>query len=231
MILQALVDLYRRKEDELPQYGFERKEIPFIIAIAEDGSFVDIDDTRSGTGKAQKSRPFVVPQSIKRSMNIDSNVFWDKVSCALGQGEPGKEERTAKLHAAFVQIVESFARELPAEIGVQALRKFFQKADYRDLFAHSAWAEILKTGANVSFRLAHETELICQSPAFRSVYKDSIKSAHGQNEAQLDGTPNPVKQCLLSGLPDEVERLHASIKGVWGAQSSGANIALRRNSR
>ncbi|MBS4096494.1 MAG: type I-C CRISPR-associated protein Cas8c/Csd1 [Sulfuricella sp.] len=30
--------------------------------------------------------------------------------------------------------------------------------------------------------------------------------------------------CLVSGESDELERLHPSIKGVWGAQSSGANI-------
>ena len=30
--------------------------------------------------------------------------------------------------------------------------------------------------------------------------------------------------CLVSGNPDTPARLHTAIKGVWGAQSSGANI-------
>jgi CRISPR-associated protein Csd1 len=38
------------------------------------------------------------------------------------------------------------------------------------------------------------------------------------------GGDAPQAMCLVTGEQAPVERLHASIKGVWGAQTSGANI-------
>jgi len=38
-----------------------------------------------------------------------------------------------------------------------------------------------------------------------------------------------VALCLISGERESIERLHPSIKGVWGAQSSGANIVSVNN--
>ena len=37
-------------------------------------------------------------------------------------------------------------------------------------------------------------------------------------------TRRPAATCLVTGEPAEIERLHSAIKGVWGAQTSGANI-------
>ena len=54
MILHALADYYRRKQADpdpaqrLPAYGFEEKEIPFILEIDSEGRLVQILDTRSG---------------------------------------------------------------------------------------------------------------------------------------------------------------------------------------
>jgi len=64
MILQALDAYYRRKQTDpdpakrLPPYGFEEKEIPFILELAHDGTLVQISDTRSGSDKKEESRPF-----------------------------------------------------------------------------------------------------------------------------------------------------------------------------
>ena len=52
MILQALADYYRRKQADpdpagrLPAYGFEEKEIPFILEIDGEGRLGQILDTR-----------------------------------------------------------------------------------------------------------------------------------------------------------------------------------------
>src|SRR5690606_32220360 len=37
-----------------------------------------------------------------------------------------------------------------------------------------------------------------------------------------DDAPNGV--CMVLGKPAAIERLHPAIKGVWGAQTSGANV-------
>jgi len=63
----------------------------------------------------------------------------------------------------------------------------------------------------MTFRLNGDFELVCQRLSIRGV---------------LDGTHSVAEEitCSISGEKDSFERLHTSIKGVWGAQSSGANI-------
>ena len=53
MILTALNDYYRRKMADpdparrLPAFGFEDKEIPFVIELGSDGSLAAIKDMRT----------------------------------------------------------------------------------------------------------------------------------------------------------------------------------------
>ncbi len=62
MILQALYDYYQRKAVDpdparrLPAFGFEEKEIPFIIELAADGRPLAIKDTRRREGKKTQAR-------------------------------------------------------------------------------------------------------------------------------------------------------------------------------
>ena len=63
----------------------------------------------------------------------------------------------------------------------------------------------------MTFRLHGDVELVCQRPA--------VVAATAQTS---DETPDGI--CLVSGSPMAIERLHPAIKGVWGAQTSGANI-------
>jgi len=63
MILQALHDYYRRLLDEnrAVAQGFQEKEIPFVIVLDAKGTFVDLEDTRSGEGRNRRARRFIVP--------------------------------------------------------------------------------------------------------------------------------------------------------------------------
>jgi CRISPR-associated protein Csd1 len=70
-----------------------------------------------------------------------------------------------------------------------------------------------KSAGNLSFRLEGDQQLICQREAIR---KRVLSSGTG---------PADQKQmCLITGNKDVPARLHTAIKGVRGAQSSGANI-------
>ena len=76
-----------------------------------------------------------------------------------------------------------------------------------------AWADALESNAVMSFRLQGDMDLVCQRPAV----------VHAALNATTDDDA-PQAMCLVTGEQAPVERLHASIKGVWGAQTSGANI-------
>ena len=78
--------------------------------------------------------------------------------------------------------------------------------------ASPSWTEICETSPNITFRLQGNRELICQSHLV-------IKTLSTPVESNENSSP-----CLITGNIEETERLHAAIKGVWGAQTAGANI-------
>ena len=76
MILQALKSYYDRKtqdpDGEIAPQGFEWKEIPFIIVLDDKGNLVQIEDTRTITGKKKRAKSFLVPQGEKRTSGVKS---------------------------------------------------------------------------------------------------------------------------------------------------------------
>ena len=209
MILQALCDYYERKPD-LPRPGFETKAIPFVIEINAAGQLVQIEDTRTLVGKKKIARNFVVPQGAKKTSGVAANLLWDNAEYVLGITGTGKPDRVQEQHAAFQAKLDVLAGKT-CDDGLQAVRIFLQTPDRTRLENDPLWPEILEVNPVMTFRLNGDLELICQRPDVRAALERA-------------GTPTEEISCLVSGKPDGFERLHTSIKGVWGAQSSGANI-------
>lgn len=209
MILQALCDYYERKPD-LPRLGFETKAIPFVIEINAAGQLVQIEDTRTLEGKKKVARNFLMPQGVKKTSGIATNLLWDNAEYVLGITSTGKPERVQEQHAAFRAKLDALAENIN-DAGLKAVRTFLQAPDKTRLEADQYWPEILETCPVMTFRLNGDLELVCQRPAIR---------------AALENTDTDAEEitCLISGEHDGFERLHTSIKGVWGAQTSGANI-------
>lgn len=70
-----------------------------------------------------------------------------------------------------------------------------------------------KTTESLSFRLDGDLQLICQREAVRQAVVATERD-----------TATVRNRCLVSGNLDVIARLHPAIKGVRGAQSSGANL-------
>jgi CRISPR-associated protein Csd1 len=217
MILQALYDYYwRRMADpdtsrRLPDFGWEEKEIPFIIVLAADGRPLGITDTRQGEGKKKTARRYKVPQGAKKTSGVIANLLWDAAEYALGIDTHGNPKRAAEQHAAFRQRISALPEEARQDAGLEALENFYAHHGWEALEEDPSWPEIRETNPTISFSLYGRSDLICQSPAFEAAYRPG------------DDTAKQVF-CLITGEQTPVERLHAAIKGVWGAQSSGANI-------
>ena len=217
MILQALADYYRRKQADpdpsqrLPAYGFEEKEIPFILEIDGSGQLVQILDTRGGEGKKKTAQRFLVPKAVKKTSGVAANLLWDTAEYVLGVDTRGKPERVAEQHAAFRARIDALTDAVTADTGVAAVLAFLDRIEFDALAKHPAWEEIKTTNPLLTFRLHGDVELVCQRPAV------TVRAA---DEPEGDATVT----CLVSGEQAAPERLHAAIKGVWGAQSSGANI-------
>lgn len=215
MILQSLANYYRRKtsveESELAPFGFERKGMEFLLLLDRDGVLVNIEDTREQQGKKRVAREYLVPQGVKKTSGIAANLLWDNAEYVLGLVQKGKPERTAQAHEQFVSRIRNELGALEDE-GVEAVLKFFEQLDLAQLEAFQAWPELKESTGNLSFKLQGDPGLVCQGSAVVS---------HVERTAATEGITGI---CLVSGEYDEPLATHPSIKGVWGAQSSGANI-------
>lgn len=220
MILQALNDYYRRKAADpdpshrLPAFGLEEKEIPFVIQIDSEGRWLPpIQDKRRKEGKKLLGQRFLVPAAVKRSSGVAANLLWDTAEYVLGVDTRGKPERVAEQHAAFRARIDALPDDALSLPGVMAACKFLAAVDLTALSADPLWPEILESNPVLGLQLQGEIELVCQHPAI-------ALAATGA----ADETDAEAVYCLVSGEPAPVERTHTAIKGVWGAQSSGANI-------
>jgi CRISPR-associated protein Csd1 len=219
MILQELARYYERKTNDpdtaLAPEGFEKKEISFVIILKNDGQFVQIEDKRTPDGKKKHATASLVPQSVKRANNIAANLLWDTAEYVLGVDTKRKPERVASQRAAFVA---RLAELPPDDSGVRAVRAFMANMPLAQLEQSPSWEEILTTNPNLSFQLNSDTELVCQ----RAVVVAALRASTAEMGAQKSSSARGI--CLISGQEGEIVRLHTAIKGVWGAQSSGANI-------
>jgi len=218
MILQALNDYYRRKQaapdpkNRLPAFGLEEKEIPFILEIDAEGRLLNLADTRSGEGKKKTAQRFLVPQGVKKTSGVAANLLWDSAEYVLGVDTRGKPERVAEQRAAFRARIEALPETTREDAGIRAVLAFLASPDLSRLETLPVWPDILAVNPVMSFRLHGDLGLVCQRPAVMAAWAD-----RGGDE-----TPDGV--CLVSGQAAVIERLHPAIKGVWGAQTSGANI-------
>lgn len=217
MILQALDAYYHRKQTDpdpqnrLPATGLENKEVPFILEIDAAGKLVNIADTRSGEGKEKIGQRFLVPQGVKKTSGVAANLLWDTAEYVLGLDTRGKPERVAEQHAAFRARIEALPKAVREDDGIRAVQAFLETFKPETLANLPVLADLQAGNPVMSFRLHGDLGLVCQRPTV-------VAAAVGQSEEIPDG------MCLVSGQPAVIERLHPAIKGVWGAQTSGANI-------
>lgn len=213
MILQALKEYYDRKtadpDSGIAPLGWERKEVPFLIVLAEDGSLVRVEDTQEMVGKKKRAKPFLVPQSVKRSSGVAANLLWDNVEYVSGIVCKGKPDRVAAQHADFL----SRLAPLAGCASVDSVLAFLKSPDFRErLYEQSAWKEAMEVCAFVSFQIAgHDV------PVFREPdVIDRIDATAGDSET--------TGVCLVSGERDTIAELHPAVKGVFGTNTTGGNI-------
>ncbi|MDA8522360.1 type I-C CRISPR-associated protein Cas8c/Csd1 [Acidovorax sp. NCPPB 4044] len=215
MILQALATNYQRLlargEEGLSPFGYSPEKISYEILLAPDGRVVDVNDIRDTSGKKPLPRTLNVPQPEKRTVGIKSNFLWDKTSYVLGASATSK--RADKEHEAFKALhQENLAGTDDA--GLKALLAFLSTWTPERFSASPFKEEMLD--ANVVFRLDGEKSYLHERPA--------AQTARARLLAGSDGAAPVLAECLVSGERMPVARLHPAIKGVNGAQSSGASI-------
>ncbi len=217
MILQALAAYYDRLVDQeaVQPEGFQEKEIPWVVELAPDGRFLALRSTGAEGGRGRR---FAVPAEVKKSVNIAANLLWDNPEYVFGWPRPGLKEKQAakvpKRHEAFIARLRGLPEAVQTDPGVFALINFLEIDDFAALQSADGCEELKRTNANVSFRLAGDPGLVCERPAVRA----ALSVIACETGAEGEGW------CLITGRRAGPTRLHPSIKGVRGAQTSGANL-------
>ncbi len=217
MILQALTRYYEElaRQGKIARPGWSKTKIQYALCISENGELEQVVPTLKPVEEGKKPQPqqFDLPAPVKRTVGVAPNFLWDNSSYLLGIDAKGKPERSAQCF----EVCRRFHHQLLDGVDgivAKAVLAFFDGWILADAQEHPALQtdfESIIAGGNLMFRVngmfAHEDEVVCQ--AWQRYYD------HSEGEK---------KQCLVTGVEDVIEAVHPSIKGVDGAQSSGAAL-------
>jgi CRISPR-associated protein Csd1 len=142
-------------------------------------------------------------------VGISANFLWDKSAYVLGC-TAGTARRTAEEHAAFVVLQAERLCGLD-DMGLVALLRFLEQWQPEHFFTLPHGTPEMLDG-NIMFRLEGDEGYLHERAAARALV-DRASSSRGGGA-----------MCLVSGAHGSVARLHPMIKGVNGAQSSGAAL-------
>lgn len=233
MILQALYEYYRRKP-ELPQPGFEIKEIPFLIVLTANGEFFDLEDTREPSGKKLIGKKYLVPKEIGRSGAnawMTTNLLWDHYGYVLGHPKSDSRkdvEMACKQRKTFADAVQRLQKTYPDNKDLAAVVRFLtDDLAIASVFTHRNWADCSKTpGCNLTFRISGMSELICENEDVRD-YLSKTDEVVEEEELQSK-QDNFEGVCLISGEISEIARLHPRTP-IPGAKSNAKLVSFQKN--
>lgn len=212
MILSALNDYYQRlltQDVGIALPGYSQEKISYVLVLSPAGELVDVQDIRVQAGKKMQPRLLSAPQPEKRTSGVKSNFLWDKTSYVLGVS--AKEGgRSAQEHQAFTELHCTLLAD-SCDPGLQALLKFLAQWTPEQFQPPLFNAEMLDS--NLVFRLDGQLQYLHDTPAAQAIWS-RLQAGAGSKEGM----------CLVTGQRQPLARLHPAIKGVNGAQSSGASI-------
>ena len=209
-VLQALDGYYTRMvargDAEAP--GFSREKISFAVLLSSQGEPVRVQDLRDASGRKRVPRLLEVPAAVTRTAGIKPNLLWDKTAYALGR-TGGEAKRTAEEHARFKSDNLAVIGNTDDE-GLVAFARFLQAWTPARFDDAPFTPDMLD--ANVVFALDTDRCYLHERPASQNL------------TAARSGSTQAATLCLVTGLHAPAARLHPTIKGVEGAQSSGASL-------
>lgn len=224
MILQSLVHLYDElsRQGKVAREGWGIAKVSHRLVLDEEGGLIGIVSARKKVlrGKKEKEIPsdMMVPLPVIRASGVKANFLCDNSSYLLGVDNKGKPERTKECFEA--------ARALHHQIldgchsaEARAILSYFDHWDAagaRDNPLVQTNLEDILGGSNFLFHVGNKD--VSDIPEIRDAWERYYRSGSGEEDT-IKG------QCLITGKKDmPIATLHPKIKGVLGAQSSGANL-------
>lgn len=222
MILQALVRCYEAlaERGELEKEGWSPVKVSWGLELDADGQVKSLL-LMGGTDAKGKQIPRVMklPDPVKRASGIATNFLCDNSSYILGIDAKGKPERTRGCFAACAQKHQDILKDVRHPTA-KAILNFFERWQPENAACHPAIQpnlEALLKGGNIVF-VTHDAEGELQ------LAQDVPEIRRAWDEAYANSDDAVMGRCLVTGEEGPIAILHPSIKGVMGAQSSGASL-------
>lgn len=217
MILQALTELFEDlvRQGKLSAPGWSNAKISYALCLDESGALVAVMPTQheETVGKKTLLRPNLIslPSTVTRTVGILPNFLWDNSSYLLGVDEKGKPERSLRCFQAAAELHHQLLSDVdtPAAKAILAYFDTWEPENARSCPALAdSLQEILK-GGNLTFQV-------------NGIFARDDTAIQDAWSRHYDGGDGELQQCLVTGKLDTAVAVHPAIKGVAGAQSSGA---------
>lgn len=220
MILQALVGYYEALESQgkIPRPGWVNAKISYGLNLDAEGMLTGIlplkEDVLRGKKTVSAPKNLNMPEGVKRSSGIAAQFLWDNSRYILGLDKNNNSERANKCFLATKEKCNDVLKDAHS-VAATAIKNFF--ASWQPSSASSN--TVLRPYLTDILEAANLTFFVNGNPAYDDkVIKEAWNNYKNTNSSEVVG------YCLVTGKKAPIARLHPSIKGVKGAQSSGAAL-------
>lgn len=219
MILQALTRLYEDLADrgEIARPGWNPAKISFALCLDEQGNLTQIAsmlvEKPAGKKTVMAPQERILPAIGTRTVGIRSGFLWDNASYLLGIDEKNPQramERFANCKELHHRLLDDISHPV-----ARSILAFLDGWEPEQAQNHPAlqehWDDLCK-GGNLLFRV---------DGVFACEVNELVQAWNRHYNEDGDGEK---AQCLITGRYEVPESTHPLIKGVVGAQSSGAAV-------
>lgn len=220
MILQALVKYYETlaEQEKVSRQGWCQAKVSYALDIDTGGNLLGIISLKQEEERGKKTvyvpQILEVPEMVARSSGVSPNFLCDNSKYLLGIDKDGSGKRVLDCFQAAKEKHEVILARVQSETAM-AVRNFFQNWDPIKAKENpellDKWEDIT-AGGNLVFYV--KTQYAHEEPEIRNAWRETLQ-ATGNEEREI---------CLVTGKRAEISRIHTAIRGVQGAQSSGAAL-------
>ena len=224
MILQALTRYYEvlAREEKVSRKGWCTAKVSYAVNLSKEGKIKNIfclkeEDIR-GKKKIIVPKAMQVPEMVPRSSGVSANFLCDNAKYFLGiDREMDDNNKKCRALECFHAAREKHLFLLDGVKGemAQVIRLYFENWKPEKAEENEEIKEIwddLTDGGNLVFCMGMKWAQ--EDDDIRNMWEESQKKSGEETEGI----------CLVTGEKAPIARIHKTIKGVPGAQSSGAAL-------
>ena len=224
MILQALTRYYEvlAREEKVSRKGWCTAKVSYAINLSKEGKIKNIFCLKKEESRGKKTvivpDSMQVPEMVPRSSGVSANFLCDNAKYFLGiDREMEDDNKKCRALECFYAAREKHLFLLDGVKGemAQAIRLYFENWKPEKAAENEEIKEIwddLTDGGNLIF---------CMGMKWAQE-DDDIKNAWEESQKKSGEEAEGI--CLVTGQKSPIARIHKTIKGVPGAQSSGAAL-------